>query len=144
MHRATRLDRWLAVVGTVLVWLPIAGMLLTSFVGSLRAGRFLMDYLMPAELFRAFAAGAALLAAASWRTGRRRRWIATAAGGAVAALVLAMGMASVTGLASGAAPASGWPRVVVTTALAVYTGALVATGVGGGALLRDLAGVGRG
>jgi hypothetical protein len=47
-------------------------------------------------------------------------------------------LAVVTGLASGEAEAAGWPWALVLASLAGYTLALVAMGVGGALLLRDL------
>jgi hypothetical protein len=47
-------------------------------------------------------------------------------------------LAVVTGLASGEAEPAGWPWVLVLASLAGYALALVAMGVGGALLLRDL------
>ena len=40
-----------AVTGSVLMWIPIGLMIVTALIGSISAGRLLMDYFMPAELY---------------------------------------------------------------------------------------------
>ena len=134
----TRTIRLLALLGTIAVWLPVAATLATSAMGSARAGTFRMDYLMPAELFPAFIVGGGLLIWAAYRAHRRMRLIAWGVGLAVGSLVLSQLLAVVTGLASGATQPTGWPWRLVVAGLAVYTGAVIATGAGGALLVRDL------
>jgi hypothetical protein len=104
----------------------------------LQEGIFRFDYLRPAELFLVAVAGAALLLLASMRARSQRaliRW-----GIALAAIMIVGGqaIASVTGLASGEIEPTGWPWALVTASLAGYCLALVAIGIGGIMLLRDL------
>jgi hypothetical protein len=128
----------LAVAGTVLVWLPIAAPLLLSLAFFGQTGMFRVDWLMPAELFPLALAGGLLLLWAAWRARSQRRLIGGGLGIAVVLLFGGQALAVVTGLASGATgPESGWLAVVFAT-LAVYTGAVVAMGVGGGLLVRHL------
>lgn len=134
----TRTVRLLALLGTVAVWLPIAATLATAAAGSARAGAFRMDYLMPAELFPAFIVGGGLLIWAAHRANRRKRLIVWGVGVAVGSLFLSQLLAEVTGLASGARQPAGWPWALVVAGLAVYVGAVIATGVGGVLLVRDL------
>ena len=71
MDRKGALTRLLAVVGTVLVWIPILFTILTSVVGTVSSGMFRFDYLMPAELFPFAFVGALLLLWAAQRARAR-------------------------------------------------------------------------
>ncbi len=144
MNRPGTIWRTLALLGTIAIWLPFALMLATSAAGSVQAGAFWMDVLIPAELFPLVIAGGALLLLAARRAGRRQRLIAWGLGLAVGALILSQGLAVVTGLASGAREPAGWPLALVAAGLVVYTGAAIALGVGGVLSLRDLCGRDRG
>jgi len=129
----------LAIVGTVLVWLPILAPIVLAVVMLIRVRRFLFDYLMPAELFPVALIGGTLLLWASWRARSRRSLIGWGLGLAVALLVGGQELAVVTGLASGTiGPDSPWLAVVLAT-LAAFGLALIAVGIGGILLLRDLA-----
>jgi hypothetical protein len=97
-----------------------------------------VDYLMPAEPFPAFIVGGGLRLWAAYRARSRKRLIAWAVGVAVGSLFLSQLLAVVTGLASGATQPTGWPWGLVVAGLAVYVGAVIATGVGGVLLVRDL------
>jgi hypothetical protein len=97
-----------------------------------------MDYLMPAELFPAFIVGGGLLIWAACRARSRKRPIAWGVGVAVGSLFLSQLLAVVTGLASGATQPTGWAWALVAAGIAVYVGAVIATGVGGVLLVRDL------
>lgn len=134
----TSLDRVLAGVGTVLAWLPIAATLATGIAGTIVARSLRVDFLMPAELFFVYAVGAASLGVAALRTrrrlGRLASWVVTALVG----LVAAQGVAVFTGLASGDEPAAGWRLALVLAMLALYTVAVVMTGVEGVRLVREL------
>jgi hypothetical protein len=142
MARQKTLTRILALLGTIAVWLPILFMLLTGAVISIRSGQLRMDYLMPAELFPLIIVGGGLLVFAAHRAALRCRVVDSSLIVAVAALVLTQALAVATGLASGAAPAEGWRFILVIGLLAIYDLAVVALGVGGILLLRDLFGQG--
>ncbi|MFA5660580.1 MAG: hypothetical protein WC968_04230 [Bacilli bacterium] len=45
-----KLKSIMAIAGTILVLFPILFMLMTSLIGSIAEGYFLMDYMLPAEL----------------------------------------------------------------------------------------------
>jgi hypothetical protein len=138
MEKRDVLTKVLAVLGTVLVWIPILAMVLLS-VGLLIAERtFRFDYMIPGELFPAVLAGAGLLLWAAVRARSYRRLIGWSFGFAVVALVGSQALAVLTGLASGRIQAEGWPWVLVTALLAAYDLAVVALGVDGVLLLRDL------
>lgn len=143
MEKKVVLTKILAIVGTALVWFPILAPLLLSVIVFPQRRMFRLDYLMPAELFPvALAGGGLLLWAALWARSRRGL-IGWGLGLAAGMLVGGQALAVVTGLASGErAPTGVWWALVVAS-LVVYTLALVAMGVGGALLLRDLFGARR-
>lgn len=136
MGRKSTPARILAPLGTVAVWLPIAAMLATSVPGSLRAGTFRMDYLMPAELFPLALLGGVLLVFAAVSARSHTRLIGWGFGLAVGALVAGQALAVATGLASGRIQPVGFPWALVVGSLAVYTLALVVLGCAGVLLTR--------
>lgn len=130
----------LAIVGCVLVWLPILAPLLFGLLRFIQARRLLVDYLMPAELLPVVLAGGALLIWAAVRSHTRRAVIAGALAAAAILLIGGQALAVATGLASGEAEPTGWPWALVLGALILYDLAVVAIGIGGAMLLRDLYG----
>jgi len=132
------LTQILAVAGTVLAWLPLAAPLIFAVVALMVRGRFLFDYLMPAEIFPVALLGSLLLLWAAWRARARRKIIAWGLGLAVAFLVGGQALAVVTGLASGETEMGGWQWTWVVVSLIGYCLALAAVGVGGILLLSDL------
>jgi hypothetical protein len=142
MRKTDNLTKGLAVVGTTLVWLPLLAPVLFSALLLISAGRFLSDFLMPAELFPVGLPGAVLLFWAAVRARSRVRLIGWSLGIAVALHVGGQMLAEVTGLASGAREAAGLWFVVVLGCIAGYALALLAVGLGGIALLRALSGPG--
>lgn len=96
------------------------------------------DWLMPAELFVVALVGGGALLWAAIRARSRRALIGWSLGIAVVSLVGSQALAVVTGLASGATEPAGWPWALVVALLALYSLALVAMGVGGVLLIRDL------
>jgi hypothetical protein len=138
MERRDILIRGLASVGTALVWLPILAPILLAVVMIAARGRFRFDYLMPAELFPAALAGGCLLVWAALRARSRLKLIGWGLGVALGLLVGGQALAVATGLASGETePAGIWWAVVLGTIVG-YSLALIAMGVGGLLLLRDL------
>ena len=132
------LTKILAIVGTVLVWFPILAPIPLTAILFIQEGMFRFDYLMPAELFLVAMAGGALLL---WASMRARSQLGLIRWGIALAAVMIVGgqaIASLTGLASGEIEPTGWPWALVTASLASYCLALVAVGVGGILLLRDL------
>jgi hypothetical protein len=132
------LSRILATVGTVLVWIPVLAPIFFSVVALAVGRRFRFDYLMPAELFPVALVGGGLLLWAAIGTRLRRALIAWGLGLAVGLLMGGQALAVVTGLASGEREPTGVWWALVVASLVVYTLALVAMGVGGALLLRDL------
>jgi lipid-A-disaccharide synthase-like uncharacterized protein len=138
MGKTDALTRVLAVVGTVLAWLPLVAPFLFSAMFLVQARQLRFDYLMPAEFFPLALLGGALLLWAGLRARSRVRLIGAALAMAAALLLGVQAFAQVSGLASGAVEAVGWRWAVVLLALAGYSLALVAVGVGGVLLLRDV------
>ena len=128
----------LAILGTVLVGLPILAPILFSVVRLLQSGRFMLDYLMPAELFPLVLVGGGLLLWAALRRRRFRGLIGWGLGGAVILLVGSQALAEVTGLASGETEPTGWPFALVLGGLIAFILAVILTGVGGALLTRDV------
>jgi hypothetical protein len=128
----------LAIAGTVLVWFPILVPILFSAGSFLADRRFRFDYLMPAELFPSALAGGALLLWAALRARTQRKLIGWSLGAAIVLLFGGQGLAIVTGLASGESEPTGWKMAIVLGTIIGYALALVAVGIGGILLLRDL------
>ena len=132
------LTKILAVAGTVLVWLPIFFTVLTGIIGTIASRVLRFDYLMPAELFPVALVGGALLLWAAYRARSQTRPIGW---GLVAALVFLFGgqaIAVVTGLASGAREAAGWPFILALGSIVLYTLAVIEIGIAGVSLVRNL------
>jgi hypothetical protein len=132
------LTKVLAVVGTVLVWFPILAPILFSVISFIGDRRFRFDYLMPAELgLFAFGGGIILLVAAI-RARSQVKFIGWGLGIAVITVVGGQVIAMVTGLANGTTEPTGWQWALVLGSLAAYSLAIVAMGIGGILLLRDV------
>ncbi|MEZ4590654.1 MAG: hypothetical protein R3D55_05850 [Chloroflexota bacterium] len=138
MNKKNSATKMLAIVGTVLTWLPILAPIFFTVIFFMARGQFRFDFLMPAELFLLFLFGGGLLTWAAWQAHRHQKLIGWAWGGAVAFVALSQGLAVVTGLAHGDVEPGGWEWLLVITALALYTLAIIITGVGGILLLRNL------
>jgi hypothetical protein len=132
------LIKWLAIVGTVLVWFPILATFVITVIGFAASGILRFDYLMPAEFSLVGLTGGGLLLLAALLARARRALIGWGLGAAVVGLVGSQGLAVVTGLASGDTMPEGLPWILVLGLLAVYSLALVVMGVGGVLLVRDL------
>ncbi len=138
MKKKDVLTTILAIVGTVLVWFPLLAPVLVSVIGMTQERMFRFDYLMPAELFPAALVGGGLLLWAALRARSRLNLIGWSLGIAVGSLVGGQVLAVVTGLASGETEPTGWQWALVLASIVAYSLALVAMGIGGLLLLRDL------
>ena len=138
MVKKDNFTKVLAIVGTVLVWIPILAPVVFSVISLLGDGIFRFDYLMPAELFPVALVGGGLLLWAAFRARSRRGLIAWGLVIAVGFLAGGQALAEVTGLASGEIEPAGWPLALVLGALGIFALALVVMGVGGALLARDL------
>jgi lipid-A-disaccharide synthase-like uncharacterized protein len=90
MENRNTFTKSLAIIGTILAWLPLAAPFFFGFVSLSMDGIYRFDYLMPAEFaFLAFAGGIMLLWAAI-RTRKRLGIIAWGLGIAITAMVVLM------------------------------------------------------
>ena len=128
----------LAIVGTVMVWLPILAPLLFGLVSLVVDSIFRFDYLMPAELFPLTVLGGGLLLWAARRAQSHLALIASSLVIAVLSLASGQLVAIVTGLASGDTPVGGWQWALALGLIIVYILAVAVIGLGGILLLRDL------
>ena len=128
----------LAITGLVLVWLTVLAPVIFAIMSLIMGGGFRFDYLMPAELFIAALAGGFLLLWSALRARSYVKWISWALILAVLMLVGGQALAVVTGLADGTS-GEGWFPVVIGM-IVLYDLLLVALGVGGWCLMRDLFG----
>ena len=138
MDRKNTLTRILAILGITLVALTILAPLVFALAALFRRGRFLFDYLMPAELFPVALGGGLPLLWAAMRTKSRRGMISWGLVAAAGFLIASQLVAVVTGLASGVNETAGWRFVLVISLLVAYILAVITLGVGGGLLLKDL------
>ena len=130
MEKKDTLSKILAIVGTVLVWIPILAPVVFGFVSLGMDGIFRFDYLMPAELgILAFVGGALLLWAAICAKSRQGiiAWGLGIAAGSIAVL-----------MAFGDVEPGSLEWAIVVGLLIAYSLALVVMGVGGVLLWRDL------
>ena len=130
------MTKTLALAGAILVWIPLLAPLVFGAARLARGEPFMVDWLMPAELFPVALVGALML----WTAGRgrpARRAIGWGLVLAVAMLVGSQVLAVATGLADGRIEPAGWPWMLVLGMLAGYVVALIAIGVGGMLLVRD-------
>jgi hypothetical protein len=128
----------LAIVGTVLVWFPILAPILLTTILFIQRQVFRLDYLMPAELGLFAFGGGILLLVAAIRAHSHAKLIGWGLGVALVLIVGGQALAVVTGLASGVTEPTGWQWILVLGSLAGYSLAIVAIGIGGALLLRDL------
>lgn len=141
MRNTGATTKLLAITGTVLVWAPFAFLAWTSISRSIALGRVRFDYLMIAELFPIAAVGALLLLVAAWMAHDRRGAIGWGLFTAIVGIAGGSGIAVLSGLASGETSPTdspGWWAATLVLIVGVTTIALIAVGVAGIALIRDL------
>lgn len=132
------LTKVLAILGTVLIWIPILFMIITSVIGTIYSKIFRFDYLIPAELFPAVLLGALLLLWASRRAHSQQKLIGWGLFAAVVFLFGAQGIAVISGLASGAIEPTGWIFALVIALIALYSLTVIELCIAGVLLLRKL------
>ncbi len=117
------LTKILAVIGMILLWAPLAFMILTSVIGSIMMGQFHCDFLIPAELFPIVIVGGLLLMWAALRAKLMRKPIIIDLIAAAVFLFAAQGIAILSGIASGAAAATGfyWWLIIATFVLHILS-----------------------
>jgi len=138
MEKKDAFTKFLAILGTIFVWLPIVAPIIFSVGFALRTGMFRVDYLMPAELFPIAMLGGGMLLWAALRARSRRGLIGWGLVIAVGMLFGGQALAVITGLASGETEPTPWLMALVLVPIGIYVLALVAVGIGGVLLVRDL------
>lgn len=138
MKKVNIFTRVLAILGTVLAWFPIFMPVSFSILRLAQTGSFHYDFLMPAEFFLVAFSGGILLWWSAHRAAVRHGLITWGLGVAVFSVVAGQLLAVFSGLASGETEPTGLAWMLVLTSLAIYTLALVVTGLGGVLLLRTL------
>jgi hypothetical protein len=138
MRKKGVLTKILAILGTILVWFPILVPVILSIDHFLRAHRFMIDFLMPAELFPAVLLGGLLLLWAAFRAREQRRFIGWSLTATVILPLIGGGVGAITGLASGRTAEGGWESALVFAIIALYILAVIILGVGGILLIRNL------
>lgn len=142
MKRGLALARALAVLGTVLVWIPVVAPFVFTRWSQLGSEQFNFDWLMPAELGPAVFLGGALLLAGALLTHHRRALVGWGLGVALASVVIGAVLTTATGLASGATDPEGILWLALIGPIAVFAGSAVFLGVAGILLTKDLFGRG--
>ena len=138
MEKKDGLTKILAIFGTVLMWFPVLAPFLASTGLFIRSGMFRFDYLMPAELFPSALLGGAMLLWAALRAHSHQKLIGWGLALAVIMLFGGQAVAVVTGLASGETEPTPLLIGLVLGPIVIYALLLVAVGVGGVRLVRDL------
>ena len=130
MEKKNVFTRSLAIIGTILAWLPVAAPFIFGFISLASDGIFRFDYLMPAEFaFLAFAGGILLL----WAAIRARSRVGIIAWG-LGIAVIAMAVLMLVGdVVPGSLEYWLAMGMLLLNALAV-----VLLGIGGILLWRDL------
>lgn len=137
-EKKSNLTKVLAILGTVLVFLPLLMPVLLSILGVISSGEFNFDFLMPAELFPVALAGGIQLIWASIRARKQRVLICVGFVAAVLLLIAGQEYAAAYGMTTGVAEPSPLSMSLVMGSIAGYSSGLVASGVGGILLLRNL------
>jgi hypothetical protein len=139
MEKKEKLTRILAIVGTILVWIPLVLPIVFGVIHFAGTRRFLVDFLMPGELFPVIAVGGGLLLWAAFRSGKCKKYLLWASAAAVFFLFASLEFAQISGIASGKTEEAGLPMIGLWTLWAIFCLSVVALGVGGIRLIRKLA-----
>ena len=107
-------------LGVFLIFFPLAAPIILGGIYFVQNGHFMVDYLMPAELFPAGLVGALLLLLVAWGTKTKFRIILWIFLVGILLLVGSQAYAVVSGLASGEAPFSGLNQAIVLGMLALF------------------------
>lgn len=128
----------LAILGTILVVIPVLAPIVFSIMRFVSTRHFTFDYLMPAELGLAVLIGAGLLLWATIRAKVYLKWIAWSLGSAIFLVFGSQAFAVITGIASGRTEPVGWQYGIVVGGIIGYDLAVISLSIGGVLLCRHL------
>jgi|GEM_PF-826664 len=137
MEKTRTLTKNLAVIGAVLVWLPILAPLLATAL-RIGGGSSQVYWYVPAALFPSALVGGWLLVWAASRAHSRQGLIGWGLAVAVSAWVAAIAIAVATGMAADAAAVTESVMALVVGLMVAYALALVEIGMAGIILMRDV------
>jgi hypothetical protein len=138
MKNNKKLSQVLAIIGTALVWLPVAAMLVFGVLHWARAGEPMFDFFLPAEALPLVLVGFGLLLWAALREKFLVKAISLTFGIGIAGLVLSQSAALLSGLADGSIGPSGFWFVLVIGIFSIYDLAVIWLGVLGVRLTQHL------
>ncbi|HSG43757.1 MAG TPA: hypothetical protein VLA72_11430 [Anaerolineales bacterium] len=131
MEKKDALAKGPAMIGTMLVWIPVFAPVILGFISLVTDGVYRFDYLLPAELGILVFIGGILLLWGAIRAKSRQGIVSWTFGIAVVSILVLITFGDVM-------PGS-WEWMVVVGLLIAYSLAVVGMGVGGIFLWRDLA-----
>jgi len=126
----------MVIVGTILLFFPIVFMLVSGIVKSIQTGEFLMDFLLPLELFFCPIIGVALLAMPAWKEKLERKLLIIISATLVFIFLAIMIGAVVSGLASGETEMNTLAWVLSGIAMGIFSLAQIGAGIVGLMLFR--------
>ncbi|MFN3691307.1 MAG: hypothetical protein ACK4R7_00305 [Fervidobacterium sp.] len=128
----------LSIIGLILVWTPIIFPIIISIIGLVKTGKFLFDFLFPAEMFIIVLVGSASLLLVAWKIKYNVKSIGF---GLITAVVLLFGsqiLATITGLASGEMEPKDGIFALVVGGIVLYDLIVIEIGVAGLYLVNKL------
>lgn len=138
MGKRDALTKILAVAGTFFAGIPLLLPLFFGLMNVLSGGQFLVDFLMPAELFPVVLGGGLMLLWAALRSRSRRKWIGWSLGLAAFFMATVVIVPQVSGLATGAIEPQGFWWIATLMLLGLYILMVLLLAVGGGMLSGDV------
>jgi cation transport ATPase len=126
----------MVILGTVLLFFPIVFMLVSGIVKSIQTGEFLMDFLLPLELFFCPLIGIALLAMPVWKEKLERKLLIIGTAVMVFFFLALMIGATLSGLASGETEMNTLAWVLTGIAMGFFILGQIGAGIAGLLLIR--------
>jgi hypothetical protein len=130
--------KFLAIIGTAFVGLPILLTIVAAIIGSIAQGRLVCNYLIPAEMYLDAIAGGLLLLWAALRAKLFRKPVIIGFAGMCVFFALSQGIVFLSGIATGEAAAEGVALTAIIASLAIYTLAMIALTVVGIMMIKKL------
>ncbi len=138
MGKRDALAKTLAIIGVVLVALPILAPLVFGLLSVARTGGFRFDYLMPFEVYPLTLVGLVLILVAALRSRLRRRPVGISIGMMLGGVLLGAVAAQLTGIANSEETLETWRYAVTIGFGAISIIGQVMLIVVGVMLIRDL------